>query len=79
MPIKRCIINLIDNALSYGKRAEILMKKTMNKIISIHSFIPQRQYKGTNVKSTLPSRDPAGKIIKEWKRMRNHKSITIKQ
>ena len=35
MPIKRCLINLIDNALSYGKRAEILMKKTMNKIIII--------------------------------------------
>ena len=35
MPIKRCLINLIDNALSYGKRVEILMKKTMNKIIII--------------------------------------------
>ena len=35
MPIKRSLINLIDNALSYGKRAEILMKKTIDKIIII--------------------------------------------
>jgi len=31
--IKRCLINLIDNALAYGKKAEIFTKKTMNDII----------------------------------------------
>ena len=30
---KRCLTNLIDNGLSYGKKIEILAKKTLNKII----------------------------------------------
>jgi two-component system osmolarity sensor histidine kinase EnvZ len=31
--IKRCLSNLIDNALSYGKKTEILAKRTLNNII----------------------------------------------
>jgi len=31
--IKRCLINLIDNGLSYGKKVEILIKKTINNIV----------------------------------------------
>jgi two-component system osmolarity sensor histidine kinase EnvZ len=31
--IKRCLINLINNALTYGKKAEIFTKKTMNNIV----------------------------------------------
>ena len=31
--IKRCLINLIDNSLAYGKKAEIFTKKTMNSLI----------------------------------------------
>ena len=31
--IKRCLINLIDNALSYGKKVEIFTKKTVNDIL----------------------------------------------
>ena len=30
---KRCLINLIDNGLSYGKKIEIFAKKTVNNII----------------------------------------------
>ena len=30
---KRCIMNLIDNGLSYGKKVEIVSKKTLNNII----------------------------------------------
>ncbi len=30
---KRCLMNLIDNGLSYGKKVEIFAKKTMNNII----------------------------------------------
>ena len=30
---KRCIMNLIDNGLSYGKKVEILAKKTLHNII----------------------------------------------
>ena len=30
---KRCIMNLIDNGLSYGKKVEIFSKKTLNNII----------------------------------------------
>ena len=33
LPIHRCFINLINNALSYGKRIEISLKKTMNDIV----------------------------------------------
>ncbi len=31
--IKRCLMNLIDNGLSYGKKVEIIAKKTANNII----------------------------------------------
>ena len=31
--IKRCLINLIDNSLAYGEKAEIFTKKTMNNLI----------------------------------------------
>ena len=31
--IKRCLMNLIDNGLSYGKNVEIIAKKTANNII----------------------------------------------
>jgi len=31
--IKRCLVNLIDNGLSYGKKIEIFTKKTINDII----------------------------------------------
>ena len=33
--IKRCLINLIDNGLAYGKKVNILTKKTMQSIIII--------------------------------------------
>ena len=33
--IKRCLINLIDNGLAYGKKVDILTKKTMQNIIII--------------------------------------------
>lgn len=31
--IKRCLINIINNGLSYGKKVEIFMKKTINNLI----------------------------------------------
>ena len=31
--IKRCLINIIDNALAYGQKAEIKIKKTMNNVL----------------------------------------------
>ena len=31
--IKRCLVNLIDNALTYGKKAEIFTKKTVNNMV----------------------------------------------
>ena len=31
--IKRCLVNIIDNGLSYGKKVEILVKKTIHSII----------------------------------------------
>ncbi len=31
--IKRCLINIIDNALAYGHKAEIKIKKTMNNVL----------------------------------------------
>ena len=31
--IKRCLINLIDNALFYGKNVEVITKKTLSGII----------------------------------------------
>ena len=31
--IKRCLVNLIDNGLSYGKKVEIFTKKTISDLI----------------------------------------------
>jgi len=46
--IKRCLTNLIDNGLSYGKKVEVLMKKTLNKIIIFIDDdgpgIPEKEY-----------------------------------
>jgi len=46
--IKRCLINLIDNALAYGKKAEIFTKKTMNNVIILIDDdgpgIPESEY-----------------------------------
>jgi len=46
--IKRCLINLIDNALAYGKKAEIFTKKTMNNMIILIDDdgpgIPENEY-----------------------------------
>ena len=46
--IKRCLANLIDNGLSYGKKVEIEVKKTMNNIIILVDDdgpgIPQSEY-----------------------------------
>ena len=47
--IKRCIANLIDNALAYGKNVKINMKKTLNNLIIIVDDdgpgIPENEYK----------------------------------
>jgi len=47
--IKRCIINLIDNALAYGNKVEIVTKKTLNNLIIIIDDdgpgIPEKEYK----------------------------------
>ena len=46
--IKRCLINLIDNGLSYGKSVEVLTKKTINNIIIFIDDdgpgIPEKEY-----------------------------------
>ena len=46
--IKRCLINLIDNALAYGKKVEIFSKKTMNNLIILIDDdgpgIPESEY-----------------------------------
>jgi len=46
--IKRCLGNLIDNALAYGKKAEIFTKNTMNNIIILIDDdgpgIPENEY-----------------------------------
>ena len=46
--IKRCLINLIDNGLSYGKKVEIFVKKTLNRLIIFvdddGSGIPEKEY-----------------------------------
>ena len=46
--IKRCLGNLIDNALVYGKRAEIFTKKTINNMIILVDDdgpgIPENEY-----------------------------------
>ena len=46
--IKRCLVNLMDNGLSYGKKVEILAKKTANNIIILVDDdgpgIPEKEY-----------------------------------
>ena len=46
--IKRCLINLIDNGLSYGKNVKIQTKKTANNVIIFidddGSGIPESEY-----------------------------------
>ena len=46
--IKRCLVNLIDNGFSYGKKVEILTKKTINNIIILVDDdgpgIPENEY-----------------------------------
>ncbi len=46
--IKRCLANLIDNALAYGKKARITTKKTMNNLIILVDDdgpgIPENEY-----------------------------------
>ena len=46
--IRRCLSNLIDNSLSYGKKAEIVTKKTTNNIIILVDDdgpgIPKNEY-----------------------------------
>ena len=47
--IRRCLSNLIDNSLSYGKKTEIVTKKTTNNIIILVDDdgpgIPKNEYK----------------------------------
>jgi len=47
--IRRCLINLIDNALTYGKKAEIFTKMTANNMIILIDDngpgIPENEYK----------------------------------
>ena len=46
--IKRCLANLVDNGLSYGKKVKILVKKTLNKVIIFVDDdgpgIPEKEY-----------------------------------
>tara|TARA_B100000959_G_C14635545_1_gene482066 strand:- start:70 stop:666 length:597 start_codon:yes stop_codon:yes gene_type:complete len=46
--IKRCLINLIDNGLSYGKKVEIFTKKTIKDVIIFIDDdgpgIPEKEY-----------------------------------
>ena len=46
---KRCLMNLIDNGLSYGKKVEILTKKTLSNVIILVDDdgpgIPEKEYK----------------------------------
>ena len=46
--IKRCLANLVDNALAYGKKAEIFTKKTMNNMLILIDDdgpgIPENEY-----------------------------------
>ena len=46
--IKRCLVNLIENALSYGKKVEISLKKMMNQIVIYvdddGSGIPEKEF-----------------------------------
>ena len=46
---KRCLMNLIDNGLSYGKKVEIFTKKTLSNVIILVDDdgpgIPEKEYK----------------------------------
>ena len=46
--IRRCLINLIDNGLSYGKKVEILTKKTANSVVILIDDdgpgVPENEY-----------------------------------
>ena len=46
--IKRCLSNLIDNALSHGKKIEIFTKKTVNKTLILIDDngpgVPENEY-----------------------------------
>ena len=46
--IKRCLVNLTDNGLSYGKKVEIIAKKTSNNVIIFVDDdgpgIPEKEY-----------------------------------
>ena len=46
--IKRCLFNLIDNGLSYGKKVEIFAMKTLNRLVIFvdddGSGIPEKEY-----------------------------------
>ena len=46
--IKRCLINLIDNGLSYGKKVEIITKKLVNNLVIFIDDngpgIPEKEY-----------------------------------
>ena len=46
--IKRCLINLIDNGLSYGKKVEIITKKTLSDLVILVDDngpgIPEEEY-----------------------------------
>ena len=47
--IKRCLINLIDNGLSYGEKVEIITKKIINDLVIFIDDngpgIPEKEYK----------------------------------
>ena len=47
--VKRCLINLIDNSLAYGKKVEIFTKKTANDLVIFVDDdgpgIPENEYK----------------------------------
>tara|TARA_Y100000590_G_scaffold418052_1_gene518367 strand:+ start:1050 stop:2369 length:1320 start_codon:yes stop_codon:yes gene_type:complete len=46
--IKRCLINLLDNALSYGEKVEVITKKTVNSLLILIDDngpgIPENEY-----------------------------------
>ena len=44
--IKRCLTNLIDNGLSYGKKVEILTKKTVSNTIILVDDINIQTFEG---------------------------------
>ncbi len=46
--IKRCLVNLLDNALSYGEKVEVITKKTVNNLLILIDDngpgIPENEY-----------------------------------